>query len=269
MPCVSNCQRFWVGGLLFLVSLSLGCQSFRSSAKLSPFQHLHRCEQIVVHSDLPLDRQQRLVEELCAQRTALASKLRLAETEVPIHLYLYASQEEYHEFLAKHYPNFPPRRAIFVATNVELSVYAYWGDHLIEDLRHEVTHGYLHASLPRLPLWLDEGLAEYFEVGVTRQGLNPTHLEYLNSLENFQPNLAALEQLASGGEMTHHHYAEAWAWVHFLLESDVDKSHLLTDHLADLQQGLQTPLSSKIKQRLAQPELALKEHLESLRQATH
>ncbi|GIT30210.1 MAG: hypothetical protein Ct9H300mP1_22560 [Planctomycetaceae bacterium] len=33
-----------------------------------------------------------------------------------------------------------------------------------EDLRHEFTHGVLHSSLKRVPLWLDEGLAEYFEV---------------------------------------------------------------------------------------------------------
>ena len=32
------------------------------------------------------------------------------------------------------------------------------------DLRHEATHALLHGSLPMVPLWLDEGLAKYFEV---------------------------------------------------------------------------------------------------------
>ena len=38
------------------------------------------------------------------------------------------------------------------------------GDRLEEDLRHEATHALLHVAVGDLPLWLDEGLAEYFEV---------------------------------------------------------------------------------------------------------
>ena len=53
------------------------------------------------------------------------------------------------------------RRAFFVETDTQLSVYAQWGDRVAEDLRHEVTHGYLHAVVPNVPLWIDEGLAEF------------------------------------------------------------------------------------------------------------
>ena len=31
------------------------------------------------------------------------------------------------------------------------------------DLRHECTHALLHAALPYVPLWLDEGLASLYE----------------------------------------------------------------------------------------------------------
>jgi len=146
-----------------------------------------------------------------------------------------------------------------------LAVYAHWNDHIAEDLRHEVTHGYLHAALPRLPLWLDEGLAEYFEVGGTSQGLNVPHLDQLNGLDDFHPSLSQLEQLATAAEMTQRDYAESWAWVHFLLESDVDKTDLLTNYLADLQQGATFTLSTQLQKRLAGPEMALKEHLRTLR----
>ncbi|MGI9428128.1 MAG: hypothetical protein ACR2NM_05685, partial [Bythopirellula sp.] len=77
--------------------------------------------------------------------------------------------------------------------------------------------------------------------------------------------LQRLEQLTSGADMTQQDYAESWAWVHFLLESDVDKTQLLTDYLADLQHGEGAPLSTHLKKRLARPELALSEHLNSLR----
>jgi hypothetical protein len=43
-------------------------------------------------------------------------------------------------------------------------VFAYRGEDFETDLRHECTHALLNAALPVVPLWLDEGLAEYFEV---------------------------------------------------------------------------------------------------------
>ncbi len=242
-----------------------GCQSIRTSAKPALFAHELTREQIVLHSDFPLVKHERLVNELCTQRDLLADKLGLPTTDVPIHVYLFADETKYYDFLALRFPGFPSRRAIFVETDVELAVYAHSGDHLAEDLRHEVTHGYLHAALPHLPLWLDEGIAEYFEVGSAQQGLNIAHLNQLNRLKNFRPNLARLEQLSSAAAMTQQDYAESWAWVHFLLESDVDKAHLLIDYLADLQQGVEVLLSTQLQKRLAGPELALVEHLQTLR----
>ena len=41
---------------------------------------------------------------------------------------------------------------------------AYRNPEFGNDLRHECTHALLHAVLPAVPLWLDEGLAKYFEV---------------------------------------------------------------------------------------------------------
>lgn len=242
-----------------------GCQSLPAPKKIAAFQHELRREQIVWHSDFPLTDQQRLIDQLSAQRELIANKLSLPTSDMPIHVYLFSDDSSYYDFLTLRFPGFPPRRAIFVETNVELAIYAHWGDHVAEDLRHEVTHGYLHATLPRLPLWLDEGLAEYFEVGPAHQGLNRQHLNHLQNLEKFEPNLSRLQQLVSAADMSQLDYAESWAWVHFLLESDVDKTHLLTDYLADLQQGAATQLSTQLQKRLVDPELALAEHLQTLR----
>ena len=257
--------RCYLASITLVISLLAGCQTIRTSAKPTLFAHELRREQIVLHRDFALADHQRLVNELCAQRELIASKLSLPTTDVPIHLYLFANDTQYYDFLDQRFPGFPARRAIFVETETELAVYAHRSDHLAEDLRHEVTHGYLHAALPHLPLWLDEGLAEYFEVGPTRQGLNGTHLSQLTSQATFQPNLPRLEQLTDAALMTQQDYAESWAWVHFLLESDVDKTHLLTDYLADLQQGTTSTLSTQMKKRLAGPELALLEHLSTLK----
>ena len=246
-----------------------GCQTMHTASRPAPFQHKLAREQLVVHSDFPLSEGHRLIDELTAQRDWLTAKLRLATTDVPIHVYLFTDDAAYYDFLDLRFPGFPSRRAIFVETDVELSIYAHWGEHVAEDLRHEVSHGYLHAAVPNLPLWLDEGLAEYFEVGHARQGLNGAHIEFLHQQHTageWQPDLTRLERLASAADMTQADYAEAWAWVHFLLESDDDKSDVLTDYLADLREGgAGAMLSTRVRKRLAGPELALAEHVETLR----
>ena len=251
-------------------SLALGgCQTLRVATRNSPFEHRFVREQLVVHSDFALEENDRLIDELVAGRDWLTATLRLPATDVPIHVYLFADDHAYYEFLDLRFPGFPQRRAIFVETDAELSVYAHWGDRVAEDLRHEVSHGYLHAAVPNLPLWLDEGLAEFFEVGVARQGLNQAHVDLLQqriAAGDWRPDVTRLEQLASAALMTQADYAEAWAWVHFLLESDDDKADVLTDYLADLRQGAAgAQLSTRVRKRLAGPELALVEHLEALR----
>jgi len=48
-----------------------------------------------------------------------------------------------------------------------------------------------------VPLWLDEGLAEYFELPPAYAGVNFQHLDYLRNTTGgpFRPDLARLEQL--------------------------------------------------------------------------
>jgi hypothetical protein len=117
-------------------------------------------------------------------------------------------------------------------------------------------------------LWLDEGLAEYFEVPRGFRGLNRAHLEQLSGrLEQGQwaPNLARLETLNPQFDMTLEDYAECWAWVHFLLESPMESHGLLPDFLADLRRhGTAQPISARLRQLGRDPERALVEHVRRL-----
>lgn len=79
----------------------------------------------------------------------------------------------------------------------------------------------LHGSLSRVPLWVDEGLAEYFELpgapGVPRE-------DYLTDLarllkNGWRPDLKRLELLDGVSEMQRLDYAESWAWVHWALHT--------------------------------------------------
>jgi hypothetical protein len=190
-----------------------------------------------------------LLDELRQQRSRLADKLALAVSDEPIHVYLFPTAEGLDAYQRVHFPDLPQRRAFFVETDTRLTVYAYWGDRVAEDLRHEVAHGYLHAVVPRLPLWLDEGLAEYFEVPQGVSGVNRPHLDQLVAElgRDWKPNLQRLERLREAGEMTQIEYAESWAWVHFLLESAPQRRQRLQGYLQSLAAGNPAePLSASL-----------------------
>jgi hypothetical protein len=225
-------------------------------------------DQLVIHSDFDLPERHRLVEELVARRHDVATQLQLPISDEPIHVYLFDTAETYQAFMSQRFPAFPFRRAYFVESDTRLTVYAYWGDRVAEDLRHEVTHGYLHTMVPHLPLWLDEGLAEYYEVPRGSRGLNQDHLQLLvraMQLHSWAPNLASLEQLQSSGEMTQQQYAEAWAWIHWLLQTDPLRRDLLRAHLAHTRAvGSAPPLSQVLHQSEPLCHRALVEHLMDL-----
>ena len=122
----------------------------------------------------------------------------------------------------------------------KLAVYVQWGPRAADDLRHELTHAYLHSVVPKLPLWLDEGLAKYFEIPPGRHGLNPQYVQQIAAAMEkgvWHPNLRRLEQIPPTADMSQEDYVEAWAWVHFLLESQPACADVLRQYLADLRGG--------------------------------
>jgi hypothetical protein len=224
--------------------------------------------QLVFHSDFALPANHRLLEELTARRSDLEERLGLLRSDEPIDVYLFDSAEQFKEFMRSRHPDFPPRRAFFLETDTRLLVYAQWGDRVAEDLRHEVTHGYLHSVIGDVPLWLDEGLAEYAEAPRAQHGLNREHLKYLGqqiSQGVWQPDLVRLERLAASGDLTQAQYAESWAWVHFLLESRPERAAALRDYLASLRQkGAAEPLSARLARIDADPAQVLVAHVAAL-----
>jgi hypothetical protein len=224
--------------------------------------------QLVVHCDVPLPAKDRLIAEIEQQGPDLSELLNLPTTTTPIHIHLFQDAAAYQQFVARRYPHFPERRAFFVETDEQLAVYAHWGESVADDLRHEAAHGYLHAAVPNLPLWLDEGLAEFFEVGRQRDGFHETHLALLakDIDQGWRPNLTRLEELRSAADMNQRDYAESWAWVHILLRTTPARRELLQTYLAELRHGKRPgPLSARLAEKHVEPERTLVEYLQSLR----
>src|SRR5262249_38847265 len=128
-------------------------------------------------------------------------------------------------------------------------------------------HGLLHSVLREVPLWLDEGLAEFFELPPENRGINDSHLNHIRRsvVEPFTPDLARLERLEQVKDMQAAEYREAWAWAHFLLRSNRPAKAAL---LAYVQQLRATDKPGTLRPRLVQafdsPEAALRQHIAGL-----
>ena len=260
-------RRAFLGTAIWLT----GCSALPRGlpAPALPKQHHMVLGQLVVHSDFPLPKQHRLLDELVSQRAYQAETLQLAPTDEPIHVYLFQTPEGFAAYIAERYPSFPARRAFFVETDTQLAVFAHWGERVAEDLRHEVAHGYLHAAVRDLPLWLDEGLAEYFEVPRGHRGLNPPHVAQLGDemeRNSWRPRLQRLEAINSVGDMTQLDYAEAWAWAHFLLETTPERRAVLRQYLGQMRDDARRtpPLSIELRKLHFDPDQTLLEHIAAL-----
>lgn len=205
-------------------------------------------EQLRIFSDFHMPRRHRLIDELAARRRDITDRLLLPMSDEPINVYLFDSAARFDTYMVSHHPTFPRRRAIFVQNDTELSVFAHWGAQVGEDLRHEVTHGYLHSVVPNIPLWLDEGLAEYFEQPRGQESLHHLHVTALVDAaknDNWTPNLKRLEAITEPGELTQLDYAESWLWAHYMLESNPENRRALQDQLARIRMtGDADPLST-------------------------
>ena len=175
--------------------------------------------------------------------------------EHPVEVYILDDRKTFDHFLTFYYPDLPHRRAFFLANGDQRVVYTFFGDRLEEDIRHEATHALLHVAIGDIPLWLDEGLAEYFEGSADRKGINPEHVGRLPGevASGWNPDLPRLESLRSVRQMTPRDYRESWAWVHFLLNEGPTQRAALLGYLSDLKDG---PEARSISDRLEGPTAA-------------
>jgi len=123
-----------------------------------------------------------------------------------------------------------------------------------------------------VPLWLDEGLAEYFEVPPDREGNNAQHVRQLRQAwsNGRQPNLTRLESLGQVQQMTPAEYREAWAWVHLMLQGSPEAKAVLVQYLQLLRTSPNPgPLQPRLAIVHAVPNEALERHLTRLEAASH
>lgn len=270
--------------LLLAVLFLVGCGSLKKMTSPAPVnekdpglalpaKNSSRVSQFVFYYDFEIKKDLPLFEELADLRDEVYKELKLPSSDKLIHVYLFEDRDRYERYMNLKYPDLPKRRAFFVAqprsvgNSEDLMIYTFWGERVRQDLRHEMTHALLHSVLKDVPLWLDEGLAEYYEMPPDKETTIQVHLEQIhqNAGESFTPDLARLEKLTEVRQMNPTEYREAWAWVHLLLRSDPEARALLLEYLQQLRTTDKPgPLEPKLARILSAPATALDKHLRSL-----
>ncbi|GAB4137390.1 hypothetical protein JCM17478_33850 [Thermopirellula anaerolimosa] len=211
----------------------------------------------------PADRITPLLGDLDGLSKDIAAYLRLETTPRAVDVYLFANAREYEEYVKRAFPEVPYRRALYVQRGDRAMVAAYLSPELAVDLRHECTHALLHSALPMVPLWLDEGLAEYFEVEPLKRAERSPYLSAVRWRCRFGyvPSLEDLEGLQSMASMTEADYRNAWSWVHFMLHGPPEASDALVDYLATIRQrGIPGSLRGQLAARIPDLKTAYKRH---------
>lgn len=226
-----------------------------------------RVSRFVFFADVPLNGNDTVFRELEELPDQLQRELRIPAENAVVQVYLFEDQEKYEAYMRDRFPRLPARRAYFIADQRrpgsadELQVYTWLGEHLRTDLRHELTHALLHGSLKGVPLWLDEGLAGFFEQPPASDGVNPDHLEKVRK-GPFLPDLARLEKVTEVQHMEKPEYREAWAWVHFLLRGDPAARNVLLAYLQQLRENPNPgPLLPLLRAAVPDPHQALASHI--------
>ena len=168
----------------------------------------------------------------------LDSTVGLSGSDESVEVILFSSHAHYVNYLAATIPQAKNRRAIFFRNGTVSQIYAWRSRTLMTDLRHEMVHVRIHQQLQFCPLWLDEGLAEYFEED-ERQRQDSSRRDAVKWKARFgiTPAIRTLEALPSADAMTADSYRDSWAWVSFLINDSRQSRGVLKQYLNLIHRG--------------------------------
>ncbi len=220
----------------------------------------------VCRADFPLTEYESLFAELAQLQQDLVRSLSVPEAREPVEIFLFHNEQSYRRYLELRLPQVPYRRALFVKGAGPGKVYAYQSKELPIDVRHESTHGLLHSALPMVPLWLDEGLAEYFEVPEDQRTFGNPHLKWvrLDARLGRIPKLVQIEAKRELSEMSSTDYRHAWAWTHFMLHGPPEAHEELLKFLADIRASNPPgKLSDRLERRIPGVDKRIADHFKN------
>jgi hypothetical protein len=249
-----------------VLSTTAGYDTARTQSLAQTWIDVQTSGPFVCRANFALDDHQELLGQLAELQNDVALALGVERPQQHIEMYLFGDEPAFRRFLSARMPQVSNRRALFVKGAGAGQIFVYRNQTLDIDVRHESTHALLHASLPFVPLWLDEGLAEYFEVVPESR---PFRRDYLNKTKwsvrlGAAPRLVQLEAIRQLKDMDESDYRGAWAWVHFMLHGPPEAHEELLAFLADIH--AHSPpgrLSERLNDRLPGVDRRMADHFKS------
>ena len=197
--------------------------------------HVQTCEVVVVQANFPLTEIATILDEINQLQHDLTRYIGVPVAKEKIELCLFKDEKSYMDFLKEYFPRAPrDRRALYIKLDKKPGTLMVQKSKDFEvDLRHEMTHAIIHASIPRIPIWLDEGLAKYFEVPPQDRENNHPYMMQIrrNARLGTIPSLANLTKLETIDDMGTKEYRDSWAWTHFLIRRSPETHRLLAAYL--------------------------------------
>jgi len=195
------------------------------------------------------------MEQLRALPERMAAFYRLKLTVKPAHVIIFANRAAYLSHLDKTLPKAPRRTSLFVVRGGNPTILTADGDSLKRDLLHESVHviNYANFGSENLPLWLDEGTAEWFEADEGQQA--KVHGEMIATIMGNQRQalavplkLTSIERITTTMKADALSYAASWAWSRFLGDPATDCHQIWLRYLTDIQSGI---AAGKLSHRLS------------------
>ncbi len=253
-------------GILILLMLSIGPHAraggllSRLFGQRSTALQQVRAGRFLFHTDGPLATAA-LARELQQLDRQIRQELKLPADDRPVPIFVFSTREAYVRHVLKHVPELGRREtdrpALFVLRDGNPQVFVVAGPDLVVDLRHEYVHVVLNTAIENVPLWLDEGLAKYYESSGQPPMIGRENALMLldRRLRNgWQPDLSRLERLTRMPQMRSGEYAEAWAWVNWIRQDLPGGDDMLCDYLTALRQQQPTPtINALLAEQVLQP----------------
>lgn len=218
----------------------------------------------VFRSEFPLKDVQDLLNEIADLHTDLEDTLGVTCSDREIQVHLFRGRMTYHRYLSVRVPQGARRQAFYMPSPDVGRVYAYRHRGLEIDVRHETTHALLRNALPFVPLWLDEGLAEYFEVPAAQRQQGDGHLGELRLAMRlgWKPDLKRLEAKRGFLEMGPREYRDSWGIIHYLLHGPPEAKQVFLDYVHEIESGgVPGHLSEKLETSIPDYEQQIVRHL--------
>ncbi len=202
--------------LLWVLAIQLaGCAQYPTRA---PTAGNH----VTLYADLSPALATRIQEEADRSVAGIAAFLNLDPPERPAKVLLFGSRRALRRYLEKESPHQAgAAAACFVTREAHVIVLcrSWRTSETLRYLRHELAHYVLTAHFYRVPPWINEGLAQFFELGPPYGRPHPPCLKRLaGQLRGGEGQILSwVVALPEGVRFGEREYAQAWGLTHFLL----------------------------------------------------